>query len=213
MRRLLLIAFCLCQSQALPALEQVATPGAAGASSPLSSLDRPRAARPESSPKTLFLDAELGDREGRAWRLQWTLLGDDAGGAGGDAHFAWRAAVVLTAPDGRGHEKTFFADADHDGRLVAARDWEWRSRGEALLPAKLRFDVDGREVILLLEELDARGADAGASRVRLRGFVNVGLHKTFLSGGGRLDRERRLVAGSDASGSHPAAYPVSPSGE
>jgi hypothetical protein len=210
-----LIAICLCQSQSLPALEQVATPGVSGVLSPLSVPDRPQARRPALPARALSLDAELGDRAGGTWRLRWTLLGDDAGLAGRDAHFARRAAVLLTAPDGLGYEKTFFAGTAHEDYLAAADDWEWHSQGESLLPARLRFDIDGRQVLLLLEALTSPGDDdtAQASRVRVRGFVNRGLDKTYVSGRGRLDLDWPLVAGPGKPASRQDARPVLPATE
>lgn len=81
------------------------------------------------------------------------------------------------------------------------------------LPARLSFDIGGRQLILLLEALDARGGDDTQRELRVRGFVNRGLEKTYVSGRGRLDRDWRLVAETGTPESRREAYPVLPGGE
>ena len=161
----------------------------------------------------LCLDAELLDRDGRRWSLQWKLLGDEAVRPGESANRAWRAGVVMSSPDGRLHERVFARGTGLVGRLASsADDWEWRPQGAMLLPAKLRFDVDGREVILLLEAMESPGAgnQQGASRVRVRGFVNLGIEKTYLSGRGQLQRDWHRLArrAPPRSGRSPATTPM-----
>ncbi len=167
-----------------------------------------------------YLTANLTDQAGRQWGLQWTLfrqaLDPTPVTEGWSSNQIWMAHAAVTTPDGHYHEQRFARggvgqagvnDLVRDGYFNAwLDDWEWRSERSALLPARLRFSVEGREINLLLEatgELVLNG-DAGYSQksaqgqasyyyshphIRVRGFVTEGADKFYLRGQGWLDRE------------------------
>jgi predicted secreted hydrolase len=166
------------------------------------------------------LTASLADREGRPWQFEWTLYRQAPGavavdtGARGEVMVLAHAAIL--DPDGVYHEQRFTrGEPPRAGDVAAAHagDRKWVSRGEALLPARLSFSIGDREVNFLLESIDASPAvdiavggdpEAGARhypsqpRVRVRGFVDRGVAKSYLRGQGRFDREwnaRALIAG------------------
>ena len=179
-------------------------------------LDDAAGARDTRSVRVLCLEAELADREGRHWELQWKLLGDGSESSPTAGEDAWRASVMLTTPGGQVHERSFARGAGLVGSLAAASDdWEWRSQGASLLPAKLRFDVGGREVILLLEALETRVTDDAQAvpLVRVRGFVNLGLEKTYLSGRGQLQQDWRQLAGQTSTHPRRELVPLRSGGE
>jgi predicted secreted hydrolase len=95
-------------------------------------------------------------------------------------------------------------EADHFNAWID--DWELRSQDANLFPATLRFSIGDRDIILLLEstgQLVTNGVDGYSQKsaqgqasyyysqphLRVRGFVNQGLDKTYLNGQGWMDRE------------------------
>jgi predicted secreted hydrolase len=181
---------------------------------------RDHSAHPDYRIEWWYLTANLSDRDGRQWGLQWTLfrqaLSPQQVKAGWNSNQMWMAHAAITTPEGHYHEQRFarggigqagVTEISRDGYFNAwVDDWEWRSNGAALLPAKLKFGIGDREVILLLEstgDLVANGVN-GYSRksaqgqasyyysqphIRVRGYVNQGVTKTYLTGKGWLDRE------------------------
>jgi len=188
---------------------------------PGQSLQFPRdhGAHPDYRIEWWYLTANLEDAAGRHWGLQWTLfrqaLSPRQVEAGWHSNQVWMAHAAITTPEGHFYEQRFARggigqagvrrDAG-DGHFSAwMDDWEWRSNAVALFPAKLKFSVGEREIILLLEstgELVANGIDGYSQKsaqgqasyyysqphIRVRGFVNQGLEKTYLRGKGWLDR-------------------------
>lgn len=173
------------------------------------------------------LTADLVDRDGRSWNLEWSLYRQHAGPrAAGDTLRAGKmslAHVAITTPDGEYYEQRFehggiLRAGDNSSRQIvddgdAAVGWEWVSQGEALFPARLSFSIGDRDLNLLLESFGPQSAsgqpasvaiDHAASDplIRVRGFVDQGSRKTYLRGQGRLDREWQtpLLAGNLASG-------------
>jgi predicted secreted hydrolase len=167
-----------------------------------------------------YLTANLSDRDDRQWGLQWTLfrqaLSPQQVKAGWSSNQMWMAHAAITTPEGHYYEQRFARGGigqagvkriGRDGHFNAwMDDWEWRSNSAALLPARLKFSIGDREVILLLEstgELVANGIDGYSQKsaqgqasyyysqphIRVRGFVNQGLQQTYLTGKGWLDRE------------------------
>ena len=167
-----------------------------------------------------YLTANLKDAAGRHWGLQWTLfrqaLSPRQVEAGWHSNQVWMAHAAITTPEGHFHEQRFARggigqagvrrDAGEGHFSAWMDDWEWRASATALFPAKLKFSIGEREIILSLEstgELVANGIDGYSQKsaqgqasyyysqphVRVRGFVNQGLEKTYLSGKGWLDRE------------------------
>ncbi len=189
---------------------------------PGKSLEFPRdhGAHPDFRIEWWYLTANLKDREGRDWGVQWTLfrqaLSPQPVSEGWHSNQVWMAHAAITTPDGHFHEQRFarggigqagVAPVSAGGRFNAwMDDWEWRSGGASPFPARLKFSVDDREIILLIEatgEPVANGVDGYSQKsaqgqasyyysqphIRVRGFVNRGLEKTYLSGQGWLDRE------------------------
>ncbi len=167
-----------------------------------------------------YLTANLADRAGRQWGLQWTLfrqaLSPQQEEAGWKSNQLWMAHAAITTPDGHYHEQRFarggigqagVTDIREQGYFNAwIDDWEWRSSDSSLLPARLKFSVGEREIELSLDatgEPVANGLDGYSQKsaqgqasyyyshphIRVRGFVNVGMDETYLSGNGWLDRE------------------------
>jgi predicted secreted hydrolase len=167
-----------------------------------------------------YLTANLTDSDGRQWGLQWTLfrqaLSPQQVQAGWSSNQMWMAHAAITTPEGHYQEQRFARGGigqagvnriSDDGHFNAwMDDWEWRSNSAALFPAKLKFSIGDREVILLLEstgELVANGIDGYSQKsvqgqasyyysqphIRVRGFVNQGPQNTYLTGKGWLDRE------------------------
>ncbi len=181
---------------------------------------RDHGAHPDYRIEWWYLTANLVDQAGRHWGLQWTLfrqaLDPTPVTEGWSSNQIWMAHAALTTPDGHFHEQRFarggigqagVTDLARDGYFNAwLDDWEWRSDGAALLPARLDFSVDGREVNLTLEatgELVLNG-DSGYSQksaqgqasyyyshphIRVSGSVDDGADRHFLHGQGWLDRE------------------------
>jgi len=189
---------------------------------PGQSLQFPRdhGAHPDYRVEWWYLTANLEDHEGRQWGLQWTLfrqaLSPQQVQAGWHSNQVWMAHAAITTPDGHFHEQRFARGGigqagvnrvGGDNHFNAwMDDWEWRSNSAGLLPAKLKFSVGEREIILLLQstgELVANGVDGYSQKsaqgqasyyysqphIRVRGFVSEGLEKTYLNGNGWLDRE------------------------
>ncbi len=112
-----------------------------------------------------YLTANLSDRQGRQWGLQWTLFRQalSAGEmqAGWENNQMWMAHAAITTPDGHFYEQRFARGGigqagvnriSDDGYFNAwIDDWQWRSNSAALLPARLSFNVGDRSVTLLLE--------------------------------------------------------------
>jgi len=181
---------------------------------------RDHGAHPDYRIEWWYLTANLSDRDGRQWGLQWTLfrqaLSPQPVKSGWNSNQMWMAHAAITTPEGHYFEQRFarggigqagVSQIYRDGHFNAwMDDWEWRSNGAALLPAKLTFNIGDREVILLLEstgDLVTNGIDGYSQKsaqgqasyyysqphIRARGFVNQGPHKTYLTGKGWLDRE------------------------
>ena len=226
MNRLLLLACCLLFPPLLLAqdvLGDLRDQGLGFAQvTPGKKLEFPRdhGAHPDYRIEWWYLTANLSDNEGRHWGLQWTLfrqaLSPGPIVSGWDSNQMWMAHAAITTPDGHFHEQRFarggigqagVSRIDEDGYFNAwMDDWEWRSNGAALLPARLRFTVDNREVVLSLEatgELVANGIDGYSQKsaqgqasyyysqphIRVSGFVRQGAEEIGLRGQGWLDRE------------------------
>jgi predicted secreted hydrolase len=167
-----------------------------------------------------YLTANLSDRDGRNWGLQWTLFRQGLSPAraetGWSSSQVWMAHAAITTPDGHFYEQRFARDgigqagvkgiSDNSPFNAWIDDWEWHSNGPEMFPAKLSFSIGERDVILLLEatgELVQNGINGYSQKseqgqasyyysqphIRVRGFVNQGTDKTYLSGQGWLDRE------------------------
>ncbi len=123
-----------------------------------------------------YLTANLKDREGRDWGLQWTLfrqaLSPTPVAQGWHSNQMWMAHAAITTPEGHFHEQRFARGGIGQAGVTSIAeqgyfnawmdDWEWRSSATALLPAKLEFNVGDRQVTLLLEatgELVKNGID------------------------------------------------------
>jgi len=181
---------------------------------------RDHGAHPDYRIEWWYLTANLTDRQGRHWGLQWTLfrqaLSPQQVEAGWHSNQMWMAHAAITTPDGHFHEQRFARGGIgqagvnrivEDGYFNAwMDDWEWRSSGAALFPAKLEFTIEDREIELLLEasgELVANGVDGYSQKsaqgqasyyysqphIEVRGFVKLGQDKVELNGQGWLDRE------------------------
>ena len=219
----MLLVLCAVAVHAQDLLGDLRDPGAGFAQvTPGRTLQFPRdhGAHPDYRIEWWYLTANLIDREGRQWGLQWTLfrqaLSPQQAKAGWNSNQMWMAHAAITTPEGHFHEQRFArggigqAGANQisgDGYFNARMDdWEWRSNSAALFPAKLKFSIGERDVILLLEstgDLVTNGVDGYSQKstqgqasyyysqphIRVRGFVNQGLHTDYLSGKGWLDRE------------------------
>ena len=181
---------------------------------------RDHGAHPDFRVEWWYLTANLQDARGRQWGMQWTLFRQALSPAeaqdGWRSGQVWMAHAAITTPDGHHHEQRFSRggigqagvnDISEDGYFNAwLDDWEWRSNEAGLFPAKLKFSVGDREIILLLEKTgdlvvngdngySQKSAQGQASyyysqpHIRVRGFVSEGLEKTYLDGQGWLDRE------------------------
>jgi len=181
---------------------------------------RDHGAHPDYRIEWWYLTANLSDRDGRQWGLQWTLfrqaLNPRQLEAGWQSNQVWMGHAAITTPEGHFYEQRYARGGigqagvnriGDDGYFNAwIDDWEWRSQSAAIFPAKLKFNVGEREIILLLEssgEPVANGVDGYSQKsaqgqasyyysqpqLRVRGFVTQGIEKTYLSGKGWLDRE------------------------
>jgi len=134
---------------------------------PGKSLQFPRdhGAHPDYRIEWWYLTANLTDRQGRDWGLQWTLfrqaLSPAQVEAGWHSNQVWMAHAAITTPDGHFHEQRFarggigqagVSQISRDGFFNAwLDDWEWRADGASMFPARLRFSIENREINLLLE--------------------------------------------------------------
>ncbi len=209
--RLIILLACLLCSAAQAAHNQLA--------------DR-SASSPEYQSEWWQLTANLADRDGRIWNLEWSLYRQHVGlQAASDTPRTGKmslAHVAITTPDGEYYEQRFEHGAIMQAGATSPRQilddgdatagWEWVSQGEELFPARLSFSIADRDLILLLESIGPHSAatepasvaiDHAASDplIRVRGFVDRGSKKTYLRGQGRLDREWQtpLLAGNLAS--------------
>ena len=157
-----------------------------------------------------------GRRWGLQWTLFRQALQPPPHSDGWQNSQMWMGHAAVTTPDGHFHEQRFARggirqagvnDLGEDGYFNAwIDDWEWRSQSEDLFPARLKFSVGEYEILLLVEdtgELVTNGIDGYSQKsaqgqasyyysqphLRIRGFVNQGLHKHYLKGQGWLDRE------------------------
>ena len=126
---------------------------------------RDHGAHPDYRIEWWYLTANLVDRQGRNWGLQWTLfrqaLSPDKTGSGWHSNQIWMAHVAITTPGGHFHEQRFARGGigqagvtriGQDGYFGAwMDDWQWRSNGAALFPAQLSFTIGERRVVLALE--------------------------------------------------------------
>jgi predicted secreted hydrolase len=181
---------------------------------------RDHSAHPDYRIEWWYLTANLNDREHRDWGLQWTLfrqaLSPQQVDAGWQSNQIWMAHAAITTPDGHFYEQRFARGGIGQAGVTRINragyfnawldDWQWRSNGAALLPAKLEFSVGERKIVLSLEtsgKVVANGV-GGYSRksaqgqasyyysqphIQVRGFVNQGADKIHLSGKAWLDRE------------------------
>ncbi|MCP4766703.1 MAG: carotenoid 1,2-hydratase [Gammaproteobacteria bacterium] len=165
---------------------------------------------------TANLEDGEGRRWGLQWTLFRQALSPRQVEAGWRSNQVWMAHAAITTPEGHFHEQRFarggigqagVSRVGGEGHFNAwMDDWEWRSNAATLFPAKLKFSVGERDINLLLEstgELVANGIDGYSQKsaqgqasyyysqphIRVRGFVNQDLEKTYLSGKGWLDRE------------------------
>jgi predicted secreted hydrolase len=137
---------------------------------------RDHGAHPDYRIEWWYLTANLTDREGRDWGLQWTLfrqaLSPEQVHSGWQSNQIWMAHAAITTPEGHFYEQRFArGDIGQAGLTRISRDgyfnawmddWQWRSHSAALLPARLDFNVGEREVSLTLEaggEPVANGVD------------------------------------------------------
>ena len=157
-----------------------------------------------------------GRQWGLQWTLFRQALSPQALNSGWNSNQIWMAHAAITTPDGHYYEQRFarggigqsgVEQGVNGGNFNAwMDDWEWHSSSAELLPATLKFSVDDQDVILLLEktgQLVVNGVDGYSQKsaqgqasyyyslphIRVRGFVNRGLDKTYLTGKGWLDRE------------------------
>jgi predicted secreted hydrolase len=174
-----LFAFAASAAQAQDMLGDLRDQGLGFAQvTPGKSLQFPRdhGAHPDYRVEWWYLTANLEDREGRRWGLQWTLfrqaLSPRQVQAGWHSNQVWMAHAAITTPDGHFHEQRFarggigqagVSRVTADGYFNAwMDDWEWRSSSAALFPARLKFSIGDREISLLLQstgELVANGID------------------------------------------------------
>jgi len=213
-RQLLILACCLMTNPLLAAQNPPANDAAFGLQ--LASVEGPgysaESAVPDSRAEWWYLSANLVDREGRLWGLEWTLYRQAPGAQAIGAREQISGRMILkhaaiTTPDGDYHEQFFSGGGqlrDVSGKEpvdAGNNDWEWVSRGEALFPARLSFSIGDRNLNLLLESTGAAGAGdidsgernaaryyASQPRIKVRGFVDNGADNTYLRGNGRLDR-------------------------
>jgi len=181
---------------------------------------RDHGAHPDYRIEWWYLTANLTDRAGRQWGLQWTLfrqaLSPRQVESGWQHNQVWMAHAAITTPEGHFFEQRYARGGigqagvnriSDDGFFNAwIDDWEWRSQSAAIFPARLKFDIGDREIVLLLEssgEPVANGVDGYSQKsaqgqasyyysqpqLRVRGFVSQGVEKFHLSGKGWLDRE------------------------
>ena len=137
---------------------------------------RDHGAHPDYRIEWWYLTANLVDRDGRQWGLQWTLfrqsLSPDKTETGWQSNQIWMAHAAISTPGGHFHEQRFARGGigqagvtriSRDGYFGAwMDDWQWRSNGAALFPAELSFTIDERQVVLGLEatgELALNGID------------------------------------------------------
>ncbi len=137
---------------------------------------RDHAAHPDYRIEWWYLTANLQDRDGRQWGIQWTLfrqaLSAEPVTDGWSSNQLWMAHAAITTPGGHHHEQRFarggigqagVSDIRESGEFNAwMDDWQWRSTAAALFPARLEFSVGERRVTLQLEatgELIENGVD------------------------------------------------------
>ncbi len=166
-----------------------------------------------------YLTANLKDNEGRWWGVQWTLFRQALSpppADGWSSNQVWMAHAAVTTPDGHFHEQRFARGGigqagvgriERDGFFSAwMDDWEWRSQGAALLPARLVFSVGEFRIELALQAtapLVENGVDGYSQKsaqgqasyyysqphIRVQGSISRPEQRLELRGQGWLDRE------------------------
>ena len=128
----------------------------------------------------------------------------------------WLAHAAITTPDGHFHAQRYARggigqagvrlDGDGGGFNAWLDDWEWRSARADMFPASsVSTSVSARSSSCwkALASWSTNGVDGYSQKsaqgqasyyysqphFRVRGFVNQGLEKNYLSGQGWLDRE------------------------
>jgi predicted secreted hydrolase len=185
---------------------------------------RDHGAHPEYRTEWWYLTANLSDRMGRLWGLQWTLfrqaLSPDTDSGGWQSNQLWMAHSAVTTPDGHFFEQRFArggigqagvqvgdSSVDASGHFNAwLDDWDWRSQGTELFPARLNFSVGDRRLSFQLEDRGQRvlHGDRGYSQksaqgqasyyysypqIQIQGQVQLGTETIALQGNAWLDRE------------------------
>ena len=165
---------------------------------------------------TANLSDSDGRNWGLQWTLFRQGLTPARAETGWSSNQVWMAHAAITTPDGHFYEQRFARDgigqagvenvSGSSGFNAWIDDWQWHSSGAELFPAKLSFSIGERDVIMLLEatgELVQNGINGYSQKseqgqasyyysqphIRVRGFVNQGINKTYLNGQGWLDRE------------------------
>ena len=178
---------------------------------PGTTLEFPRdhGAHPDYRIEWWYLTANLVDRDGRHWGLQWTLfrqaLSPDKTARGWHSNQIWMAHAAITTPAGHFHEQRFARGGigqagvtriSRDGYFGAwMDDWQWRSNGAALFPAELSFTIDERQVVLALEatgELVLNGID-GYSQKSAQGQASYYYSQPYIKVRGVVtDRDQKI---------------------
>ncbi len=160
-----------------------------------------------------YLTANLVDRQGRDYGLQWTLFRqslDPAEDPGGwSSNQAWMAHAALSTPERHRYVERFARGGigqagvriDAAGRFEARMDdWLLLGHGPAPLPGTLRFTVGGADVALELavDSPWVLQGEQGYSRKSERGQASYYYSQPHIRASGTLTLEDRTVEVSGA---------------
>lgn len=150
-----------------------------------------------------YLTANLKDQQGKHWGIQWTLfrnaLSAKPSKSGWSNNQLWMAHAAISAPGGHRFEQRFArggigqAGVKLDNQFEAwIDDWIWRSEGESLFPAQLKFRIAGREIDMQLNsnaEWVLHG-DAGYSQKSEQGQASYYYSQPLIAINGLIDGEQ-----------------------
>jgi len=167
-----------------------------------------------------YITANLQDDRGISWGLQWTLfrnaLESQVDSGDWQSNQLWMAHAAISSPEGHRFEQRFARGGigqagvsdTSSGKSFNAwlDDWQWRSDGSGLFPAKLSFNVADQQVDMRLESsapwvlqgdrgFSQKSVQGQASyyysqpNIEISGTIRTGNRTVSLSGSAWLDRE------------------------
>lgn len=162
---------------------------------------------PEFRTEWWYVTANLEDKSGAKWGVQWTLFRQATDSQSGFKDWQdgqiWMAHAAISTPEGHFFSERFARGGisqagveQQKGRWQAWHDdWIWQSNGDQMFPASLTFKLAGFEVELNLESSGPRvlQGQSGFSLKSEQGQASYYYSQPFISISGRVSGEGKPV--------------------